>query len=188
MADPSVQVQHFVEDGVWAFLDLARPQWIKWLDFTDSGIAGLRAYKALVPGCKVVGRVVGKNGWSWDKHYQETLPLHFLLGNLVDYWELPNEPAKDVAGVRTLNTWTLAAMAGAPMSFRGVIGNFAEGNPSQLVMEWTTDWPLIYRSSHDFVQLFLEAGFATSDLRCELEAPQGTVLMATARVGQDGRP
>jgi SAM-dependent methyltransferase len=63
-----------------------------------------------------------------------------------------------------------------------LVGNFAQGNPTRPFMEWTSDWVLIYRSPEDFMQLFLDAGFAPEELSCEREAEQGLVLMVTARV------
>jgi SAM-dependent methyltransferase len=63
-----------------------------------------------------------------------------------------------------------------------LIGNYAEGNPSQYFMEWVGDWPLIYRSAHDFMQLFLDAGFEGRDLHLERETRDGVVLLVTATV------
>jgi hypothetical protein len=125
----SVQVQHATQE-VEDFLDLARPIWLKWMDFTPSGIEALRLYKAKVTGCHIVGRVVERPGWGWREQHAETLRLWAELGDLVDYWELPNEPAKSVEDVRTLSDWTCHTIANAPVGFKGVIGNFAEGNPA----------------------------------------------------------
>jgi SAM-dependent methyltransferase len=63
-----------------------------------------------------------------------------------------------------------------------LIGNFAKGNPTAPFMEWAADWRLIYRSDEEFLQMFLDAGFAPEDLTCERESPTGLVLMVTARV------
>ena len=63
-----------------------------------------------------------------------------------------------------------------------LIGNFAQGNPTRPFMEWASDWVLIYRSPEEFVQLFLDAGFAPDDLTVERETENGLVLMVTARV------
>jgi SAM-dependent methyltransferase len=63
-----------------------------------------------------------------------------------------------------------------------LVGNFAQGNPTRPFMEWASDWVLIYRSHEEFMQLFLDAGFAPEDLTCERESPDGLVLMVTARV------
>jgi SAM-dependent methyltransferase len=63
-----------------------------------------------------------------------------------------------------------------------LIGNFADGNPSQTFMEWAADWPLIYRSKHDFAELFLESGFQNRDLVVEREKKDGGVIMITGRV------
>jgi extracellular factor (EF) 3-hydroxypalmitic acid methyl ester biosynthesis protein len=37
---------------------------------------------------------------------------------------------------------------------RLIIGNFNVGNPNQLVMDYALDWPLIYRSKEDLIDLF----------------------------------
>jgi len=63
-----------------------------------------------------------------------------------------------------------------------LVGNFAQGNPTRPFMEWASDWVLIYRSDEEFLQLFLDAGFAPEDLTCEREVEGGLVLMVTARV------
>jgi SAM-dependent methyltransferase len=63
-----------------------------------------------------------------------------------------------------------------------LVGNFAKGNPTAPFMEWAADWRLIYRSDEEFLQMFLDAGFAPEDLSCEREAEDGLVLMVTARV------
>jgi hypothetical protein len=63
-----------------------------------------------------------------------------------------------------------------------LIGNFAQGNPTRPFMEWASDWVLIYRSTEEFTQLFLDAGFAPDDLTVERESADGLVLMITARV------
>ena len=64
-----------------------------------------------------------------------------------------------------------------------LIGNFAEGNPTQTFMEWAADWRLIYRSAEDFLSMFFEAGFQPEDLTIEREVPKGgLVLMVTAKV------
>ncbi|HEU4385763.1 MAG TPA: class I SAM-dependent methyltransferase [Anaeromyxobacteraceae bacterium] len=63
-----------------------------------------------------------------------------------------------------------------------LVGNYADANPSQTFMEWVGDWPLIYRSRHDFAELFLEAGFDNRDLVVDREAKNGHVIMVTARV------
>jgi SAM-dependent methyltransferase len=63
-----------------------------------------------------------------------------------------------------------------------LIGNFAKGNPTAPFMEWAADWRLIYRSDEEFMQMFLDAGFAPEDLTCERESADGLVLMVTARV------
>lgn len=63
-----------------------------------------------------------------------------------------------------------------------LVGNFATGNPTRPFMEWAADWVLIYRSDEEFLQLFLDAGFAPEDLTCERESDGGLVLMVTARV------
>jgi SAM-dependent methyltransferase len=63
-----------------------------------------------------------------------------------------------------------------------LIGNFAQGNPTRPFMEWASDWVLIYRSHEEFMQLFLDAGFAPGDLTCERETEGGLVFMVTARV------
>jgi SAM-dependent methyltransferase len=63
-----------------------------------------------------------------------------------------------------------------------LVGNFAKGNPTAPFMEWAADWVLIYRSDEEFLQMFLDAGFAPEDLTCERESEDGLVLMVTARV------
>jgi SAM-dependent methyltransferase len=64
-----------------------------------------------------------------------------------------------------------------------LIGNFAEGNPTQTFMEWASDWRLIYRSAEEFLSMFFEAGFQPEDLTIEREIPRGgLVLMVTAKV------
>lgn len=64
-----------------------------------------------------------------------------------------------------------------------LIGNFAQGNPTQTFMEWAADWRLIYRSAEDFLSMFFEAGFQPEDLTIEREIPTGgLVLMVTAKV------
>jgi SAM-dependent methyltransferase len=63
-----------------------------------------------------------------------------------------------------------------------LVGNFAKGNPTAPFMEWAADWVLIYRSDEEFLQMFLDAGFAPEDLTCERECEEGLVLMVTARV------
>lgn len=64
-----------------------------------------------------------------------------------------------------------------------LIGNFAEGNPTQTFMEWAADWRLIYRSGEEFLSMFFEAGFQPEDLTIEREIPNGgLVLMVTAKV------
>lgn len=125
----SVQVQTF-GPLAQAFLDTARPKIVKWLDWSDSGISGLRWLHNLVPDLVVVGRYVAPDGWSWSAHYQETLRLHAALGPLVDLWELANEPASDLDGVRALCEFTLFVALHAPADFRSVIGNFSRGCPA----------------------------------------------------------
>lgn len=63
-----------------------------------------------------------------------------------------------------------------------LIGNYADANPSQTFMDWVGDWPLIYRSRHDFAELFLEAGFDSRDLVVDREAKNGHIIMITAHV------
>ena len=63
-----------------------------------------------------------------------------------------------------------------------LVGNYADGNPSQTFMDWVGDWPLIYRSRHDFAELFLDAGFDSRDLVVDREAKNGHVIMITAHV------
>ena len=63
-----------------------------------------------------------------------------------------------------------------------LVGNYADGNPSQTFMDWVGDWPLIYRSRHDFAELFMEAGFDSRDLVVDREAKNGHVIMISARV------
>jgi extracellular factor (EF) 3-hydroxypalmitic acid methyl ester biosynthesis protein len=99
-----------------------------------------------------------------DAHYMVSL-------GLLDY--LPR--AVSVGLLRALRT---AVVPGGQL----LIGNYAEGNPSQEFMEWVGDWPLIYRSAHDFMQLFLDAGFESRDLELDREAPDGIILLVTATV------
>jgi extracellular factor (EF) 3-hydroxypalmitic acid methyl ester biosynthesis protein len=68
-----------------------------------------------------------------------------------------------------------------------LIGNFAEGNPSRAFMEWFGDWPLIYRSEKQFLDLFREAGFPQDGLSLERESDHGIVLLVTGRVPGSGR-
>lgn len=75
-----------------------------------------------------------------------------------------------------------ALRAGTAPGGELLVGNFARGNPTRTFMEWTADWVLIHRSDEEFLQLFLDAGFAPEDLTCEREAAGGLVLMVTARV------
>jgi SAM-dependent methyltransferase len=63
-----------------------------------------------------------------------------------------------------------------------LIGNYADSNPSQTYMDWVGDWPLIYRSRHDFAELFLEAGFDSRDLVVDREAKEGHIIMITGHV------
>jgi len=80
--------------------------------------------------------------------------------------------------VGLLRSLRAAVVAGGEV----LIGNFADGNPSQTFMEWAADWPLIYRSKHDFAELFLESGFENRDLVVEREKKDGGVIMITGRV------
>lgn len=75
-----------------------------------------------------------------------------------------------------------ALRAGTAPGGELLVGNFARGNPTRTFMEWTADWVLIHRSDEEFLQLFLDAGFAPEDLTCERETDGGLVLMVTARV------
>lgn len=75
-----------------------------------------------------------------------------------------------------------ALRAGTAPGGELLIGNFARGNPTRTFMEWAADWVLIHRTDEEFLQLFLDAGFAPEDLSCEREAKGGLVLMVTARV------
>jgi extracellular factor (EF) 3-hydroxypalmitic acid methyl ester biosynthesis protein len=75
-----------------------------------------------------------------------------------------------------------ALRAGSAPGGELLVGNFARGNPTRTFMEWAADWVLIHRSDEEFLQLFLDAGFAPEDLTCERETEGGLVLMVTARV------
>jgi SAM-dependent methyltransferase len=80
--------------------------------------------------------------------------------------------------VSLLRALRLSAAPGAEL----LVGNFAQGNPTRPFMEWAADWVLIYRSDEEFLQLFLDAGFAPDAITCERESEHGLVLMVTARV------
>lgn len=63
-----------------------------------------------------------------------------------------------------------------------LVGNLDVNNPNQTFMDWSVDWPLVYRSSHDFFEIFLEAGFAREDVEINREAEGGLCLMYTGKV------
>jgi hypothetical protein len=129
----AVQVQHYLAAVVDPFLAaaLACPSpYLKWLDWSPAGVAGLERLLAVHPGLRVIGRLVAPPAWSWEEHFEATVGLYHRYGHLVWAWELANEPAKSPEDVARLSDWTLHAISAAPVDMRLVIGNFAEGNPS----------------------------------------------------------
>jgi extracellular factor (EF) 3-hydroxypalmitic acid methyl ester biosynthesis protein len=135
--------------------------------------------EALLYAQKVLGSAASRVEFGQENAVRlarlKEIPLadsdYVLSLGLFDY--LPRNIA-----VGLLRTLRAATQPGGEL----LIGNFADGNPSQTFMEWAADWPLIYRSKHDFAELFLEAGFENRDLVVEREKKDGGVIMITARV------
>lgn len=123
-------VQYFNAE-VAGFLQKTRPRLVKWMDWSESGIYGLRwCREAFHP--VVIGRVYEENDLI-----RRILELSKL--GLVDYWELWNEPAaKNREDLARLNDLTLGAMRLLPET-KVLVGSFSEGNPADM-----NSWPAFY--------------------------------------------
>lgn len=64
-----------------------------------------------------------------------------------------------------------------------VIANFGDkyNNPSAGLMEWATEWYLIYRTEDEFTRIFLDAGFYPKNLKLIFQ-PGKTVLYCLANI------
>jgi len=153
---------------VKVFLEAARPRLVKWIDFTPSGIAGLRAYRSLVPDCTVIGRVLDEGNLAAEINRLQPL-------GLVDYWELWNVPGgTSREETRAINARTLALLGQLAPTVRPLVGVFAEGNPSELAF-WDEFYPSLREAKAHGGGLALHEYDAPSMKQSVERRPDGTV-------------
>src|SRR5579883_3506475 len=126
-------VQHYTGQ-VQTWLRLAKPRIVKWLEFPPDMLAEVHGWG----GINLARVDLGVGALDVDAMVGAILAAHAKLGDLIDYWELWNEPPPNGDALSALNDATIRAISKLT-DLKILVGCIPEGNPADL-----GDWPRFY--------------------------------------------